>query len=83
MTTHTKRARRAPEPGFYPQPDGTVALVQVSRSGNWYAIGLRRRPDFSLERTYLGRHTRGLYNPVSLAEATDHLCGVVDLDVAR
>jgi hypothetical protein len=57
-----------------------VTLVQVSGTGNWYATSIRRRPDFSLERKYLGRHTRGLYNPVDLERATDHLCGVVNLD---
>lgn len=66
-----------PCPGYYPQSDGTVILVQTSRHGHWYGIQLRRRPDYSLERKYLGRHTDGLHSPVSLEEATDHLCGKV------
>jgi hypothetical protein len=74
MVPAPKPAWRDPEPGYYPQDDGSVALVRISSTGNWYAIGVTRRPDGSLAKEYLGRHTRGLVNPVSLEEATEHLC---------
>ena len=67
---------RAPECGLYRQDDGRVVLVKKSKR-SWYAIGLRRRPDFTLERDYLGHHTKGLYpsSMLTVEEATDWLVG--------
>lgn len=66
---------KAPTPGLYRQDDGTVALVKTTKRGTWYAVGIRRRPDFTLERTYLGHHTKGLHagTMLSVEEATDWL----------
>lgn len=68
---------KAPDPGLYRQDDGTVVLVRLSKRGNWYAVGLRRRPDFTLERKYLGHHTKGLHpgNMLDVEQATDWLVG--------